>query len=203
MSSGLRERKKQKTRAAIAEAALELFADKGFEETTVAEIAEAAEVSPRTFFTYFPAKEDVVFAVTKDEALTAMRSRIAERGPEESTVDALRAWMLARVADPDFNDADEVRLRKLIRETPALAAYELAHVDTEFQEILAEGVAADLGVAADELAPRMVAAAASAALRALVDFYADSDDSHEPEQLLEQASRFLEAGLASLSTATR
>src|SRR3712207_4537274 len=61
MATGLRERKKLKTRLALVDAAVELFERKGFEATTVEEICERAEVSPSTFFRYFPAKEAVVF----------------------------------------------------------------------------------------------------------------------------------------------
>ena len=82
---GLRERKKLRTRRAIAGAALRLFAERGYEETTISDIAAAAEVSPRTFFSYFPSKEDVVFA-EMDERLADVRAGLAERPP------ARRRW---------------------------------------------------------------------------------------------------------------
>jgi len=73
---GLRERKKELTRAALVDAATRLFAEQGYEKTTVADIAAAANVSTRTFFAYFPAKEDVLFAGT-DQRLRAMAEAFA------------------------------------------------------------------------------------------------------------------------------
>ncbi|MDW5327110.1 TetR family transcriptional regulator [Plantactinospora sp. KLBMP9567] len=75
MADGLRERKKRRTRRALADAALRLFAERGYEQTTVADIAAAAEVSTRTFFAYFPTREDVVFADT-DERIAVMRETL-------------------------------------------------------------------------------------------------------------------------------
>lgn len=96
---GLRERKKRRTRAALIHAAAELFLRQGYEQTTVAEIAAAVEISPRTFFSYFPSKEDLLFADT-DERITLILAEIAAGQPQERAVDVLlRA--IERVIDSD------------------------------------------------------------------------------------------------------
>lgn len=85
---GLRERKKQQTHAALVEAAARLFAEKGYDKTTVADIAAAADVSTRTFFAYFRAKEDVLFAGT-DQRLRAI-AEAADAVRADSPLEAVR-----------------------------------------------------------------------------------------------------------------
>ena len=87
---GLRERKKRRTRRALAEAALSLFADKGYDQTTVADIAAAADVSTRTFFSYFRTKEDVLFA-DADERLSLIHDALSQADPATPTLQVLGA----------------------------------------------------------------------------------------------------------------
>src|SRR6478609_9387847 len=90
-SAGLRERKKAKTRAAIQEHALRLFGEQGYAATTVEQIAAAAEVSPSTFFRYFPTKEDVVlYDVLDPPILAAFRAQPAELSPIQALRGAMR-----------------------------------------------------------------------------------------------------------------
>ena len=84
---GLRERKKQKTREAIQREAMRLFQEQGYEATTIEQIAEAVEISPSTFFNYFPSKEDVVFTDPYDPLFI---STFLERPGEESLGTAFR-----------------------------------------------------------------------------------------------------------------
>ncbi|GLV73120.1 TetR family transcriptional regulator [Streptomyces hygroscopicus] len=121
---GLRERKKQRTRDAISDAAITLFVERGFNEVSVAQIAEAAEVSKRTLFAYFPTKEDLVvhrMADHETESARVVRARPAHTAP----LDALRDHFLdgLRRRDPitGLNDMPQIReLTQLIFRTPAL-----------------------------------------------------------------------------------
>src|SRR6476620_11853768 len=97
---GLRERKKLRTREAIATVALDLFAERGYQQTTVAEIAEAAEVSKATLFAYFPSKEEIVFSETaplREDLLRELR----ERPSGLSALETLRAFAAAHLSVPD------------------------------------------------------------------------------------------------------
>ncbi|MER7498634.1 helix-turn-helix domain-containing protein [Nonomuraea pusilla] len=121
---GLRERKKQRTRQALIEAAVRLFEDKGYDQVTVAEIADAAEVSPRTFFLHFPTKEDVLLAnadVRVDLALRTIDERRAgERLPEVLT--RAMEQMIADAWDHDLADGLAVLRARLAASVPALQA---------------------------------------------------------------------------------
>ena len=95
--TGLRERKKQRTRSQIAAAAAELFAARGYEKVTVADVARAADVSEQTVYNYFPAKEHLV--LDQDEALRDRLVRLVrDRPTEASPAAAIRAEALAFVA---------------------------------------------------------------------------------------------------------
>src|SRR4051794_31300695 len=104
--AGLRERKKARTREAIVASAMDLFDERGFEGTTVADIAARADIAPRTYFAYFPSKEDVVFA-DFEETFTSLQVRLRDREPGETAIDALRAWLVDKLGEADFGDARE------------------------------------------------------------------------------------------------
>ncbi|MGW0515767.1 TetR family transcriptional regulator [Crossiella sp. NPDC003009] len=141
--TGLRERKKQRTREAIAAAAIELFLDRGFDQVSVADVAAAAEVSKRTLFKYFPSKEDLVvqrFADHQDESARHVRAR----KPGESPLAALhRGWLDAlRRQDPISGLCDEpevVRFYQLITGTESLTA-RLRRYAEQSEAMLAEAL---------------------------------------------------------------
>jgi AcrR family transcriptional regulator len=108
---GLREQKKQQTRAALVEAAARLFAEKGYDRTTVADIAAAADVSTRTFFSYFRAKEDVLFAGT-DQRLAAIAEAL-DKVPAASPLEAARR-VLEHVLAASDDMPDPARLALML-----------------------------------------------------------------------------------------
>jgi AcrR family transcriptional regulator len=197
---GLRERKKQRTREAIVEAAFELFGERGFDGTTIADIAEAADIAPRTFFSYFPSKDDVVFHdFEANHAMVA--SWLRDREPGTNTIDALRTGLAGVRGQLDADGLREKRLRKrLVRENESLAAHS-QHLMGKFGDLLAEAAAEDLGDEPGDLRPRLVAAAATAAI-GVIDDMPDEDVEHSVETL-DSLLAFLRGGLAALQDQQR
>ena len=202
MAEGLRERKKQRTREQIIEAAMGLFAERGYQATTIADIATAADVAPRTFFSYFPSKEAVVFH-TVDRDLDGLASALRDRLPDETAFDALRRW-IDGMYDNWTAEEDEAVLRKrLCREDEGLTNFQ-GGVMARIQELLLEAIARDLDEPQDSLRPRLVAAAAMAALHSLDNTLDEKPDQHVRETksealaVLDDAMLFLRGGIDAL-----
>jgi AcrR family transcriptional regulator len=197
---GHRERKKEQTRRAIEDAALRLFAERGFSATTISDIAAAADIAPRTFFAYFPSKEDVVFAHF-DEYAASLQQRLDEREPGETTFDALRSWTgdLIDATEPEERERDAIR-KQLTCDDEGLEAHE-RHLMSRFETVIAASVAQDLGDEPGDLRPRLVAAAALAALTSL-EPPGPKDHTSPPSAVelavLDEAFAFLLGGIAAL-----
>jgi AcrR family transcriptional regulator len=189
---GLRERKRLRTREVIAGAALELFDRQGFAETTIPQIAAAADVSPRTVSGYFPHKEDLAFP-DADEAFATLHERLERRPPGETAIEALRAWIGGWI---EQSDPEELRIRqRVVRAHEGLRTYE-HRFRARAQEVLTHAIARDLGAAPTDLEPRMAAAATVAVFDVL-----DADTMGSREKALapvDRALRFISAGVAAL-----
>ena len=153
---GLRERKKARTRASLREHALRLFREQGYQATTVEQIAAAAEVSPSTFFRYFPTKEDVIL---QDDMDTRMIEALEQQPPELGSIAAMRAAIRQQ---SDSYSAEEVdvltetaKLSMTVPEIRARAIDEFARAITGLSEALARRA----GRPPDDLAVRTAAGA--------------------------------------------
>lgn len=169
--TGLRERKKQRTREQIAEAARRLFAERGFAKVTVAEVARAADVSEQTVFNYFPTKEDLVYwrlGSFEDELLTTIR----EREPGEPALAAFRRFILGQRGllgehDPAAQD-QLVAFTRMIVDSPALRARE-AQILLGYTVSLATLLAEETGADAGDIRPAVAANAMMGVHRALIE----------------------------------
>jgi AcrR family transcriptional regulator len=164
---GLRERKKQRMRQQIADTAAALFAERGFEHVTIAEIAAAAEVDKKTVFNYFPAKEDLYF--DQDQAMeTGLIAAVRDRPPGESVLDACRRFYtqgLAQMPDQAASGPLAAHVR-ILAASPALQARQ-REIFHRHEQALAREIAAATGANPDQLEPRVTAAAILGAIRAL------------------------------------
>lgn len=197
--SGLRERKKRKTLAAIHDAAMDLFARRGYGDVTVAEIAEAAEVSRATVFAYYAAKEDIVLG---EGSLAVEQLAVALEGLEgrEQVLAGVRDWLrtLAGWLEPDL-----VLQMRIANDVPAVAAAR-SRLRRDVELVIADALVRAMGADA-QLAARLVAGSLAAALLVVEEEAARRMSStgralapDEVDALLDDAVAFVDGGLARL-----
>jgi mycofactocin system transcriptional regulator len=188
-----RGRKRSTSRVELEHIAFELFAERGFERTTIDDIAIAAGIGRRTFFRYFPSKNDVAWGKF-DEELVAMRARFAATSPDTPLMDALRQVV---VEFNRFPAADEVWHRRrmaLILKVPALQAHSTLRY-ADWRAVVADFAASRLGLPPRSLAPQAIAhAALGVAVAAYEQWLADPAAELTP--LLDLALLDLASGFA-------
>jgi AcrR family transcriptional regulator len=193
VTTGLRERKKLRTRRALGAAALELAVRHGLAEVTVEQIAEAADVSPRTFFNYFSSKEEAVVAADLERA-GEMVERVAERPADEPVLESVRAVVCAMLGETGARQREWVRQVRLVRANPALVPHQLAAY-AAIEARLASAIAERTGLGADDLYPALTATAVMAATRVATTRWLDSDGRTELATCIDEALDLLTTGL--------
>jgi AcrR family transcriptional regulator len=196
--NGLRERKKHMTRTAIHDGAMRLFAERGFAGTTIDQIAEEANVSRATVFSYYPTKEDIVYGEAP-QAIEALAASLADT-PAGEIVPAVREWLrqLTGWLEPDL-----LLQRRLAREVPVVGARRL-QIFRSVEQVVAEALERELGPD-QHFAARLAAASLIAALGVAEDAAAariEQDgrafDPAELDVFLDDAIAFAEAGMVGL-----
>lgn len=176
----LRDRKRARTRAAIVDAALRLFAANGYDGTTVADIAAAADIAPRTFFSYFPSKDDVLLPGA-DARIAAAIEAIAERGPQDRPADVLlRALGSVIDGGHDFADEEGALRFRLIQTVPAIRGRAL-QVQLDAQRQIARRLQAAYADELDDIAAGAIVGAFVGAVTGAVQAMVDSGipESHD------------------------
>jgi AcrR family transcriptional regulator len=163
-----------------------LFLDRGFEATTLDDIAAAANISRRSFFHYFASKEDVVFA-WQEESTAALVAAVAARPAAESTLAAAENAILAMVGQLEPGEA--LAMARLKRDNPALQARDQVKYE-KLERALAGALAKRAGHKTEKLAPRLVAMIATGAMRIGGEIWAAEGAREKPEVL---AKRFFAA----------
>jgi AcrR family transcriptional regulator len=190
--AGLRERKKERTRQALIEAAMRLYRVKGFEGVTIAAIAEEADVAPRTFFSYFETKEDV-FLGRGDERLGRLVQAIRNRDRRQPILKAIRSVLLEDREPPRNRESTQMpRLSDLLAH-PAIA-HRLRERWNRWEDLLADAIAKDVGARPRDPEPRVVAAALTGAIR--VAAAAARQQPRRRKQIAERVFKLLSSGLS-------
>ena len=191
---GLRERKRERARRALADAAITLFSTRGYEETTIADLAAAADISPRTFFSHFASKEDVLFA-DPPLRLTTLASILAAPRPDETPAGLLVRAIRAAIQETDLTGEPQRARAALIISTPALHVGALRKV-IEGQRGMTQALLDVFPGRLDRVsASSLVGAVLGALVGAITMLYADPVRSVElgedPQRMREELDRVL------------
>jgi len=187
---GLRERSKARRRDAIVRAAYRLFAERGYDATTVADLAAAAEVAPRTVAMYFPSKQDIALS-RFGEAADTLTDALLQRDPGETVTQVVGRWLRTddRPADHEIKQLS----KRVFATNPELSALRAARM-TAAITAGAAAIAAERGCAPDSPGPRIAAVAAAAILIEL----SDTPPGEERDAAIATATRFMDAGISAL-----
>jgi AcrR family transcriptional regulator len=189
----LRERKKIKTRQAIRTAAYRLFREQGYDETTVEQIAAAAEVSPSTFFRYFPTKEDVVLT---DEYDPLIEAAIMSRPAEEPVAESMRAATGTLMRQMFEEEGEQALLRmRLVRDNPAIRARMGENMGTASAQLV-RAFARRSGRSPDDLQLRVMVGALLGGWHAALMCWVDTDGQESLPDLLDRATTIMAEGLS-------
>lgn len=184
MTGGLRERTRRAVRAELAAIALGLFAERGFDETTVDEIAQAAGLTKRSFFRYFPAKEDAVFGgvdVTGEQVVQDIRARPADEDPWQSLHQVLRHWQQQIHASEQA-----LASLRLIESTPSLRA-RLHQKRAQWRQQVSDALRDRPGTNLDSFTADLLTNAATAVLDTVSQQWLRTDGTADRTALLDRA----------------
>lgn len=188
---GLRERKKLQTREALADAALRLALEKGPDHVTVEEIAEAADVSVRTFFNYFPHKEHAILG-RNPERLERALERMRTAPPDESPLTTM--WHFVQdVLEELGSDGELSRRGELIMSSPNLL-YQLMLSSIDDERRLTAALTERMGEPAGSVRPALIVSSAGAACRIVMELHKTAPGRPIPE-LLDEAFHLLAQGI--------
>jgi AcrR family transcriptional regulator len=194
--SGLRERKNLRTREAIERAAYELTLEQGYERTTVAEIAERADVAPRTVFTRYPTKDTIIFG--RSDA-SAARLTVAITTHDGALVDRLAVFIRDSIdAYQNALELEKLRVRAILSD-PFLRRTLRGQLEAA-EDTIAQQLATELGVPPTSAGVRVFAAGVSGLFMAMLDSCIQDPDHHDSLAIIEAGLPVLRAALDALRT---
>jgi AcrR family transcriptional regulator len=183
--SDLRSKSRANLRAEIAEVAFKVFAERGFDQVTATEAAEAAGISRASFFRYFDSKEDAVF-VAQEEMGVKIAAALRERPAGEDAWTALRRSLDVAVATYQRSPDEALARLRLIRGTPTLRAHQLERL-AQWREAIGAALAARIEVDDDDIKVEALAGAALGAFNAAAARWAQSDGAEDLIGLIDEA----------------
>lgn len=192
---GRRERKKLETRRSLRDNALRLFAEKGFDRTTIEDITEAADVAQRTFFLHFASKEDVLLADARERG-AAFETALSEQPPTASPLESARGALHALLGGAGIGHEELMLRARLMEEAPSVLARNLEQY-TAFEDLISRDAAARVGQDPyRDPYPVLLGAATMTALRVSIAVWYRQGGQGDLEQILDEALSQLEHGFA-------